>query len=222
MNSMTELRASGRRRSTLTDDERQRCEVWTRVMGYHRPVASFNIGKKGEHSRAPLLQRGARRRIATAPAPPSGGSRRPCAAAATTRSRARAARRRLRSVHVDRLAGRARRGGVLPGLPLALRLLPQSASAAAARRRRATTSAAIARRGSRTRRGLLDAVVFSGGEPTAQAGAGGGDCARCARWASRSACTPAAHTRGGWLEVCARRRLDRPRRQGAACSTTKP
>jgi len=34
---------------TLTDDERQRCEVWTRVMGYHRPVASFNVGKKGEH-----------------------------------------------------------------------------------------------------------------------------------------------------------------------------
>ena len=33
----------------LTDDERQRCEVWTCVMGYHRPVASFNIGKKGEH-----------------------------------------------------------------------------------------------------------------------------------------------------------------------------
>ena len=34
---------------TLTNDERQRCEVWTRVMGYHRPVASFNIGKRGEH-----------------------------------------------------------------------------------------------------------------------------------------------------------------------------
>ena len=34
----------------LTADERQRCEVWTRVMGYHRPVASFNIGKKGEHA----------------------------------------------------------------------------------------------------------------------------------------------------------------------------
>jgi len=34
----------------LTDEERQRCEVWTRVMGYHRPVASFNVGKKGEHS----------------------------------------------------------------------------------------------------------------------------------------------------------------------------
>lgn len=32
----------------LTDDERQPCEIWTRVMGYHRPMASFNIGKKGE------------------------------------------------------------------------------------------------------------------------------------------------------------------------------
>ena len=28
--------------------ESQRCEIWTRVMGYHRPVASFNIGKQGE------------------------------------------------------------------------------------------------------------------------------------------------------------------------------
>ena len=26
------------------------CEVWTRVMGYHRPVSSFNIGKLGEHA----------------------------------------------------------------------------------------------------------------------------------------------------------------------------
>jgi len=33
----------------LTEEERQPCEVWTRVMGYHRPIASFNIGKKGEH-----------------------------------------------------------------------------------------------------------------------------------------------------------------------------
>lgn len=33
----------------LGPEERQPCEVWTRVMGYHRPVASFNIGKKGEH-----------------------------------------------------------------------------------------------------------------------------------------------------------------------------
>ncbi len=33
---------------TLREEERQRCEVWTRVMGYHRPVASFNVGKQGE------------------------------------------------------------------------------------------------------------------------------------------------------------------------------
>ena len=33
----------------LAEHERQRCEVWTRVMGYHRPVASFNKGKKSEH-----------------------------------------------------------------------------------------------------------------------------------------------------------------------------
>jgi Anaerobic ribonucleoside-triphosphate reductase len=32
----------------LQEHERQRCEVWTRVMGYHRPMASFNVGKKGE------------------------------------------------------------------------------------------------------------------------------------------------------------------------------
>jgi anaerobic ribonucleoside-triphosphate reductase len=32
----------------LSDEERQPCEIWTRVMGYHRPVASFNAGKKGE------------------------------------------------------------------------------------------------------------------------------------------------------------------------------
>jgi len=36
-------------RVVLLDSERQPCEVWTRVMGYHRPVSSFNIGKKGEH-----------------------------------------------------------------------------------------------------------------------------------------------------------------------------
>ncbi|MCF2707272.1 ribonucleoside triphosphate reductase [Arcanobacterium haemolyticum] len=29
--------------------EPQVCEVWTRVMGYFRPVQSFNIGKKGEY-----------------------------------------------------------------------------------------------------------------------------------------------------------------------------
>ena len=29
--------------------KRTRCVVYTRVMGYHRPVESFNVGKKGEH-----------------------------------------------------------------------------------------------------------------------------------------------------------------------------
>lgn len=32
----------------LKDEERQPCEVWSRVMGYHRPVSSYNIGKQGE------------------------------------------------------------------------------------------------------------------------------------------------------------------------------
>ncbi len=30
-------------------DKRQKCMIYTRVMGYHRPVESFNIGKKAEH-----------------------------------------------------------------------------------------------------------------------------------------------------------------------------
>lgn len=29
--------------------KRTKCTVYTRVMGYHRPVESFNIGKTGEH-----------------------------------------------------------------------------------------------------------------------------------------------------------------------------
>ena len=33
---------------TINDNERQECEVWTRVMGYYRPVSEFNIGKKQE------------------------------------------------------------------------------------------------------------------------------------------------------------------------------
>ncbi len=34
---------------TLKDEERTRCEIWTRVMGYHRPVTSFNPGKQSEY-----------------------------------------------------------------------------------------------------------------------------------------------------------------------------
>jgi hypothetical protein len=33
----------------IRDEERTRCEVWTRVMGYHRPVSAFNAGKQAEH-----------------------------------------------------------------------------------------------------------------------------------------------------------------------------
>ena len=45
---------------TLSDDERQPCEIWTRVMGYHRPMSSFNIGKKGEfHERKYFSEPGA-------------------------------------------------------------------------------------------------------------------------------------------------------------------
>jgi anaerobic ribonucleoside-triphosphate reductase len=40
---------TNRENIALSDEERQPCEVWTRVMGYHRPVASFNIGKRAEH-----------------------------------------------------------------------------------------------------------------------------------------------------------------------------
>lgn len=29
--------------------ERQKCEIWTRVMGYMRPISFFNHGKKSEH-----------------------------------------------------------------------------------------------------------------------------------------------------------------------------
>lgn len=34
----------------LRDEERTRCEVWTRVMGYHRPVSAFNPGKQSEQT----------------------------------------------------------------------------------------------------------------------------------------------------------------------------
>ena len=30
------------------ESKRNRCTVYTRVMGYHRPVETFNVGKQGE------------------------------------------------------------------------------------------------------------------------------------------------------------------------------
>jgi hypothetical protein len=35
-------------RDELPEEKRTRCEVWTRVMGYHRPVSGYNEGKKAE------------------------------------------------------------------------------------------------------------------------------------------------------------------------------
>lgn len=29
-------------------DKRQKCEVWTRVMGYYRPLSGYNKGKQSE------------------------------------------------------------------------------------------------------------------------------------------------------------------------------
>ncbi|WP_152190487.1 ribonucleoside triphosphate reductase [Georgenia satyanarayanai] len=37
-------------RCAVERDEPVACEVWTRVMGYFRPVSSFNIGKRGEYA----------------------------------------------------------------------------------------------------------------------------------------------------------------------------
>jgi len=41
----------------LKNSERTRCEVWTRVMGYHRPVSDWNPGKQAEHAeRKPFIE----------------------------------------------------------------------------------------------------------------------------------------------------------------------
>jgi anaerobic ribonucleoside-triphosphate reductase len=36
-------------RKALPEHERTRCEVWSRCMGYHRPVSFWNAGKQQEH-----------------------------------------------------------------------------------------------------------------------------------------------------------------------------
>ncbi|MEJ6007205.1 anaerobic ribonucleoside-triphosphate reductase [Paucibacter sp. AS339] len=59
MNKLTRLKPSPiDGQPLLREDERQRCEVWTRVMGYHRPVASFNTGKQGEFQQRLHFQEG--------------------------------------------------------------------------------------------------------------------------------------------------------------------
>lgn len=41
---------------TQLEEKRIRCKVYTRVMGYHRPVESFNTGKVGEHGERQLYK----------------------------------------------------------------------------------------------------------------------------------------------------------------------
>ncbi len=56
MNDLAQSEIMQQQEIVLSDAERQPCEVWTRVMGYHRPVAAFNIGKKGEHHERQFFQ----------------------------------------------------------------------------------------------------------------------------------------------------------------------
>lgn len=50
MSDTTATATSELREVVLADSERQPCEIWTRVMGYHRPLSSFNKGKQGEYA----------------------------------------------------------------------------------------------------------------------------------------------------------------------------
>ena len=56
MNSIVPVATAGDIR--LDDAERQPCEIWTRVMGYHRPVASFNRGKQSEFAERRFFKEG--------------------------------------------------------------------------------------------------------------------------------------------------------------------
>lgn len=51
-NTTTSQTAKGQIQAKTTQDlqsKRTPCEIWTRVMGYHRSVSHFNKGKKVEH-----------------------------------------------------------------------------------------------------------------------------------------------------------------------------
>lgn len=49
--------------ASLRNEDRTRCEVWTRVMGYHRPVSMWNRGKQAEHrDRVPFREQPRMRR----------------------------------------------------------------------------------------------------------------------------------------------------------------
>lgn len=67
----TTAEVSDTRSSAMTDSEileslqekRTKCTVWSRVMGYHRPVEGFNIGKKGEHKERIFFEKNKLKRI---------------------------------------------------------------------------------------------------------------------------------------------------------------
>lgn len=42
-------RRKDQRIEPLDNKERTKCEVWSRVMGYHRPIIYYNLGKQQEH-----------------------------------------------------------------------------------------------------------------------------------------------------------------------------
>lgn len=45
-------------------EKRTKCVVYSRVMGYHRPVEGFNIGKKGEHKERVFFEKNKLKRTA--------------------------------------------------------------------------------------------------------------------------------------------------------------
>lgn len=44
----TNAKTSQKTETQIPNEMRTKCEIWTRVMGYHRPISQFNIGKKQE------------------------------------------------------------------------------------------------------------------------------------------------------------------------------
>lgn len=45
-----QVSATRKEEGVIPEEMRTKCEVWTRVMGYHRPTSQFNIGKKQEQA----------------------------------------------------------------------------------------------------------------------------------------------------------------------------
>ena len=42
----------------LDDSERTPCEIWSRCMGYHRPISFWNVGKQAEHVERKMFTEG--------------------------------------------------------------------------------------------------------------------------------------------------------------------